>query len=120
MLYFIQTVLHSLIMAIIAETGCRTVICTHGAANMVTLPIICADFNCKLQDVEGGDKLALIYRLVQRSAGPLPVFQDISDITYEVEEELEAWEAGKLLPKRAFHILDNEYVKTRKHVQGLV
>lgn len=109
MLYFIQMVLHSLgTMAVIAETSCRTVICTQGAASLVMLPIICAEFNFKLQDVEGGDKHALIYRLVQRSAGPLPVFQDISDITYEVEEELEAYEAGKLLPKRAFHILDNE------------
>lgn len=104
-----QLVLHSLgIMAVVAETRCHAVVWTHGAASMVTLPIICADFNYKLQDVEGGDKLALIYHLVQRSAGPLPVFQDISDFMYEVEEEFEAWEDGKLLPKRAFHILDNE------------
>lgn len=72
------------------------------------LHMIFAGFDYELQDVEGGGKLALIYHLVQRSAGPLPVFQDIDGIIAMLEREFEAWEAEKLLPKRAFYILDNE------------
>ena len=56
---------------------------------------------------EGGSKLALIYRLVQRSAGPLQVFQDNSGIEYNLKHIVDAWESRKLLPKRAIHLLDN-------------
>ena len=65
-------------------------------------------FNYELLDVEGGSKLALIYRLVQRSAGPLPVFQDNRDAVYTILQAAQEWEAEKLLPKRAIHMLDNE------------
>lgn len=67
-----------------------------------------AGFDYNLGAVKDGHKLALIYRLVQRSAGPLPVFQDITDIMDTVEAELDVWQAEKLLPKRAFFVLDNE------------
>lgn len=70
--------------------------------------IIFAGFNYSLGAVKDGYKLALVYRLAQRSAGPLPVFQDISDVMNTMEEDLDLWEAEKLLPKRAFYILENE------------
>ncbi|KAL3149695.1 hypothetical protein ABBQ38_013525 [Trebouxia sp. C0009 RCD-2024] len=70
---------------------------------------VSAGFNYELLDVEGGSKLALIYRLVQRSAGPLPVFQDNRDAVYTILQAAQEWEAEKLLPKRAIHMLDNEY-----------
>lgn len=70
--------------------------------------MISAGFNYNLQAVKDAYKLALIYRLVQQSAGPLPVFQDITEIMYGVEEVLEGWEADELIPKRAFCTLDNE------------
>ena len=70
--------------------------------------MISAGFNYNLGAVKNGYKLALIYRLVQRSAGPLPVFQDITEIMYRVEDVVEEWEAEESLPKRAFCILDNE------------
>lgn len=68
-----------------------------------------AEFNYNLQAVKDGYQLALIYRLVQGSAGPLPVFQDITQIMYGVEDVLEGWEAEEMTPKRGFCILDNEY-----------
>ncbi|KAL3146515.1 hypothetical protein ABBQ32_000765 [Trebouxia sp. C0010 RCD-2024] len=66
-------------------------------------------FNYGLEAVEGGSKLALIYRLVQRSVGPLPVFQDTRDAEYTILQAAQEWEAEKLLPKRAIHMLDHEY-----------
>lgn len=70
--------------------------------------MISAGFDYNLGAVKDGYKLAMIYRLVQRSAGPLPVFQDITDIMDTVEGNFDEWEAEKLLPKRAFYILENE------------
>ena len=70
--------------------------------------MISAGFDYNLGAVKDGYKLALIYRLVQWSAGPLPVFQDITDIMDTVEGNFDEWEAEELLPERAFYILENE------------
>lgn len=67
-----------------------------------------AGFSYGLGAVQDGSKLALIYRLVQRSAGPLPAIQDTSEAEYTIQEIAKDWEAEKLLPKRAIHMLDNK------------
>ncbi|KAL3149683.1 hypothetical protein ABBQ38_013515 [Trebouxia sp. C0009 RCD-2024] len=68
-----------------------------------------ADLDYGLEAVQGGSKLALFYRLVQRSVGPLPSFQDTGCFQYLIGQFVEDWEDRKLLPKRAIHMLDNKY-----------
>ena len=87
---------------------CREKELIHLTAKATTLAIFSAGFNCEFEPVEGGSKLALVYRLVQRSVAPLPVFEDIIDIVHTLQTVAESWEAEKSLPKRAFHILDDE------------
>ncbi|KAL3149674.1 hypothetical protein ABBQ38_013506 [Trebouxia sp. C0009 RCD-2024] len=83
--------------------------CLQPDAYTTSCMVFFKGFNYELLDVEGGSKLALIYRLVQRSAGPLPVFQDNREAQYTLYKVAQEWEDRKLLPKRAIHMLDNKY-----------
>ena len=65
-----------------------------------------AGFGYSLEGVEGGRKVALMYHLVQRSAGPLPLFQNTTEITSSIKSIARDWNKAELLPKRAFYLLD--------------
>ena len=67
-----------------------------------------AGFGYSLDEVEGGRKVALMYHLVQRSAGPLPVFQNTTEINSSIRKIARDWHEAQLLPKRVFHLLDAE------------
>lgn len=74
--------------------------------------MLTADFTYALETVNGGQKLALIYRLVQRSARPLPKYLDTSAALHEMQELAQIWNREKLLPKRAIYVLENRYGNT--------
>ena len=67
-----------------------------------------------LEAVEGGHKLALIYRLMHRSADPLPMFQSTQDAMCGIIQIVEEWQHDKALPKLAFHVLDTKYQAERR------
>ena len=73
-------------------------ICTPGGCQASTLVTLTADSCFELEAVEGGSKLALVYRLVQRSSGPRPVFQDNSDFEHTILQVTHDWEARNFYP----------------------
>ena len=67
-----------------------------------------AGFNYEFSQVVDGSEVALVYHLVQRSSGPLPVFQDVTDIQEFLEAAACIWSSSGMPPKRMYHILDHE------------